>query len=409
MPHIKLSAPELKLIPLPESGQVFYWDSSDRGFGVKATPTGLFFVVQRRLKTNDGPGKTIRKVVGRHPEMRLEKARQLKTEIYAEIGKGIDPHARETEHIHTLEEVYAAYRQSRTLRASTLKLYDGAMTRCFDDWRNLPITEISKSMIEARHKEISNRNGKRGQGKAHADQAMRFIRGLFNYASDSFPYFENRRNPVQKLRWNGDNKRESHISEVDLPVWFDAVSKLRSQMIGDYFLICILTGLRRTEAATLKWSYIDFTKRLLTIPSDKTKNGRRHCLPITPLIIEILQRRKQAIKASKLQQISNDYVFPSNGSTGHLVESKASVTKVIEISGVKFMPHDLRRTFATAAQRLKIDKVSISKLLNHVSGDVTVRYLVTDPEDLRPAMEAISDYFNHKFNSKNFAKSVEFR
>jgi integrase len=67
--------------------------------------------------------------------------------------------------------------------------------------------------------------------------------------------------------------------------------------------------------------------------------------------------------------------------------------KVVEASGIKFMLHDLRRTFITIAESLDIPSYTLKKLLNHSTrNDVTGGYIVTDMERLREPMQRITDY-----------------
>mgnify|MGYP003654210949 FL=1 len=75
-------------------------------------------------------------------------------------------------------------------------------------------------------------------------------------------------------------------------------------------------------------------------------------------------------------------------------DPKKQIKKVREISGVNFTMHDLRRTFATAADSLDMSSYALKKLLNHKDErDVTIGYIVTDVERLRSPMEQITNYF----------------
>jgi len=86
-------------------------------------------------------------------------------------------------------------------------------------------------------------------------------------------------------------------------------------------------------------------------------------------------------------------VFPGKDNIGHLIEPKRQVEKVIELSGVHFTLHDLRRTFITAAESLDISPYTVKRLANHkMSRDVTAGYIISDLERLRTPMEKISQF-----------------
>ena len=73
------------------------------------------------------------------------------------------------------------------------------------------------------------------------------------------------------------------------------------------------------------------------------------------------------------------------------------VKKVIEDSGVKFLLHDLRRTFATYADSLGIQHNTIKRLMNHKNNDVTsTHYIHQSIETLRDPMQKITEYILEK-------------
>ena len=86
-------------------------------------------------------------------------------------------------------------------------------------------------------------------------------------------------------------------------------------------------------------------------------------------------------------------VFPGYNPNKPLVNPNKQVKKVIEDSGVQFLLHDLRRTFATYADSLYIQHSTIKRLMNHKETDVTsVHYIQPSIETLRKPMQKITDY-----------------
>jgi len=148
-------------------------------------------------------------------------------------------------------------------------------------------------------------------------------------------------------------------------------------------LLVLFTGLRRSEAAKLKWANVDLKARTLKV--EDTKNHEDHVLPLSDFLAELLQRRKD--------EAETEYVFPNEQQTGHLIEPKKQIRRVVEESGVEFTVHDLRRTFITIAESLDIPAYALKRLLNHkMSNDVTAGYIVADVERLREPMQKITSY-----------------
>ena len=145
-------------------------------------------------------------------------------------------------------------------------------------------------------------------------------------------------------------------------------------------MLVLFTGLRRNEAAQLKWSDIDLKAKTLTIPD--TKNHQPHTLPLSNYLSDLLVRRQQ--------RAASEYVFPGSGKGGHIVEPRKQAK--YDDSGVTFTIHDLRRTFITMAESLDISAYAVKRLVNHkMNHDVTAGYIMNDVERLRKPMQSITD------------------
>lgn len=148
-----------------------------------------------------------------------------------------------------------------------------------------------------------------------------------------------------------------------------------------YLLFLLFTGLRRQEAATLKWSDIDLKDRTFTLKN--TKNREPLTLPLSDFIYYLLESRKI--------DSESEYVFAGDGKAGYLIEPRRQVQRVIQMSGVSFTLHDLRRTYITIAESIDISAYALKRLVNHkMTNDVTAGYIVSDVERLRKPMEQIS-------------------
>ncbi len=162
---------------------------------------------------------------------------------------------------------------------------------------------------------------------------------------------------------------------------------VKNAIVRDYLLLLLFTGLRRCEAATLQWSDVDFKGKVLTIRAEIAKNNTEHRLPLSDFLLKLLQSRFEANGTST-------YVFPGRGGKHHLVDPGHVSEGVQKRCALKFMLHDLRRTFLTTAEKLEVPHYALKKLANHVSrGDVTGGYIVVDVERLRGYMAKISDHF----------------
>jgi len=396
----------------PSSGRLTLHDSKVPGLVVRVTPNGVktFQVYRWRV---DRP---VRVTLGRFPDMTVEQARRQAQTVITQLLEGVNPNAvkrRERATVVTLRVVFDDYLSSRDLKPRTVEDYNALMDWGFSGWLSRPITAITRDSVLRRHAQLGERS------HARANSAMRVLRALFNFAIHRYdddkgtPLVE--LNPVDRLssnrQWFRVERRQTLIRVHQLPGWWSAVEALKSlrstgkvDVVRDYLQFLLLTGLRRGEAARLRWDDVDLPGRAFTVVD--TKNRRPHELPTSDYLQALLERRHQQHeqererlerehregKSPELRKPSS-YVFPGEGKTAHIVEPRRWMERVTAESGVAFTLHDLRRTFATVAESLDIPAYALKRLLNHKTGsDVTAGYIVIDVERLRGPMQQVTDF-----------------
>lgn len=375
-----------KLTAPTDRKQIFYRDEHLKGFALRITSNGIkSFVLEKLIN------KKVRRItLGRYGELTVEQARKEAQKLLGKIATGIDPIAEKQTDVAravTLGKVWEDYQKARkSLKQKTLYDYNQIIHAAFSDWQNKPLLAITKDKIVARHTMLGKE-----RGQAYANLSMRLIRALFNFAAgqyeDSHGHSLINENPTKRLSqtraWYRVERRQTFIKSHELAAWYDGVLQLQNEILRDYLLLILFTGLRRQEAAKLKWEHVDLKAKTLIIFD--TKNHQDHILPLSDYLYDLLERRKQSA--------TDEYVFPGTGKGGYLIEPRKQMVKVTKSSGVDFTIHDLRRTFITIAESLDIAAYSLKKLLNHkMSSDVTAGYIVSDVERLRKPVQLITNY-----------------
>ena len=374
--------------------QKFYRDSQIPGFALRVTSSGVkSFIVEKRIN-----GKVKRITLGRYGNLTTEQARKEAIKLTGEIATGIDPlaekRAKEAKSV-TLIQAFDDYFLARnTLSESTIKDYKRSIDGYFLDWQNKALLDISKDMVEKRYRALGKKSASR------ANNAMRVLRAIFNHAMKKYEDAKGNPiimfNPVDRISdtraWFPVKRRQTFIKNHQLADWYKGTLKLNAETTRDYLHLVLFTGLRKSEAAGLRWDAVDFNDKTLTI--NETKNHEIHTLPLSDFLEELLKRR--------YEQKTNDYVFPSHSIVGHLKEPKTAVKKVCDLSGVTFALHDLRRTFITIAESLDIPAYALKKLMNHKdSNDVTAGYIISDINRLREPMQKITDFISKHIKEEN--------
>lgn len=378
-------------IQFPVRGQSFYPDTALPGFWLRVTPHRIYYIVRWKAQAGD---RSV--TIGSFDSLNADDARMEATKILAAMSDGerIDESTKQACTI-TLGRVLEKYLCIRTLRPSTQKVYRQIFMRCLGDWRDMPVCSITKTMVESRHRELCRTTRFGTDGKGDANFAMRLLRTLLNFAADHYETVDGQPimlvNPVRRLSqnksWYRIYPRNTMIPDYKLADWYKTLMFLKNRTAADYLLFMLLTGLRRNEAATLRWSDIDMDARVLVVRAEISKNHREHRLPTSAFIHKLLQRRLA-------ERGKSDYIFPGRGGRGHISNLRFVTEEIRTKTGLAFVIHDLRRTFLTMAEKLDVPHYALKKLANHIPlNDVTANYVVLDIERLRIHMSRITDAF----------------
>lgn len=381
-------------IQAPAYGQRFYRDEDLPGFAIRATRKSKSFILEKRVG-----GVNRRITIGKCSEMSLDSARRQACIMLGEIANGNDP--RTGNRINTLgditlREVLQKFLEIKPIREDTQRNYFYSINRHFNDWLDMPITSITKDMVEQRHHDLTvspNRLGTSGHGRAN--NALKKLSALINFASDRYGTEEEpliKTNPVSRLSrnrsWHRIYPRQGIIPDHKLKDWYRAVGTLQHEVARDFMIFLLLSGMRFGESRKLRWCHVDFENKILVVPRELTKSDREHRLPLSEFLVDLLRKRYIARKDS-------DWVFQSSRLKNKPLSASAGiVSRVRAKSGIVFTFHDLRRTFLTMGEKLDVPPYALKRLVNHsVSNDMTGRYLILDIERLRSHMSRITIAF----------------
>lgn len=139
--------------------------------------------------------------------------------------------------------------------------------------------------------------------------------------------------------------------------------------------VLLLSGVRRSEAAALRWEDVDFENGVLTIRHGKGDKERSVPLAGDYAVAALRSWRM-------VQPIGYDYVFTTvergGGVAGDTSISGTDVYRIVkateQATGVEFRPHDARRTFITEALATGTPIQTVQGIAGHARGDTTLNY-----------------------------------
>lgn len=245
---------------------------------------------------------------------------------------------------------------------------------CLDDWSDRQLASIHRSEVVALHARLGEE-----RGRTTANRAIQLLRAVFNHATISLGLEIS--NPGSRIEMFREQPRERFLSGDELPEFFEALEAEPDESFRDFFAICLWTGARRGNVQSMRWADLDLAKGTWTIPAEQFKTRRSIAVVLCPQALEILRRRRKLL--------GDDWVFPSHGRCGHLIEPKAAWDRIRRRAGLPGLRiHDLRRTLGSWQAALGASLPIIGKSLGHTQAQTTMIYARLDLSAVRESVNA---------------------
>ena len=340
----------------PEKAEIFAWDDALPGFGLRVNRGGRStWLVQYRAGT-----KQRRVSLGTTATMTADEARRRAKVALGAVADGEDPQAeRQTAKAQaavTLGSVvprylaYAEPRQRGSHHAGTRRYLEKHWAPLAD----MPVNKIARAHVSARLAEIATEHGPYAANRARSALSALFTWGMGDGAAAQ--------NPVVGTHKAIEEQSRDHVlTDAELRAAWHAAGPAD---FGTIVRLLILTGQRRDEVAGMRWSEIDRTGAVWTIPGDRAKNGKAHPVPLAPAALAIINA--VPVRAGR------DLLFGSKeGPFQGFGIAKAQLDQRMAVDFGKPVPawrlHDLRRTCATRMGDHHVLPHVIEAVLNHSS------------------------------------------
>jgi len=214
--------------------------------------------------------------------------------------------------------------------------------------------------------------------KSTVNRYLAVLRKMLNVAKE-WEYLPESRIIKFKLYSETDNLKERILRPEEEKNLFEAINP-STKYLKLILRVALHTGMRRGEILNLKWSQIDLDKKVIRV--ERTKSGKIRFIPINELLMREFLLQKQT-KSSK-------FVF-TNAATGkQFVDIKRAFLGACKRAGIENLRfHDLRHTFASRLVENGVDIITVKTLLGHSSVRITERYLHTQGEQKKKAVETL--------------------
>ncbi len=381
----------------------FMWDGEVKGFGVRCRPSGArLYVLKYRVK---GSRRQRWITIGRHGSpWTPERARTEAKRLLGEVADRRDPAAtrdadRAAMTVSQLCGLYMREAPKRILRktgapkkSSTLLTDRGRIERHIKPLLGrLMVPSVTRDDVERFLRDVTDgktvadvKTKPRGRaivegGAGTARRTVGLLGGIFSFAVERKMRADN---PVLGVERGKDRASKRHLSGDELVRLGQtlAQAKRESPFALAGIRLLLLTGARKGEILTAKWSYVDWENGLLNLPDSKT--GQKSII-LPPAALEVLK---------SLPRIAdNPYILAGENKGAHLVGLPKAWERIRAKAGLSDVRlHDLRHSFGAFAVSGGATLPILGALLGHRDWRTTQRYAHLQKGPMQAAAERVS-------------------
>jgi integrase len=415
--------------PVPTKGRIVYWDTAQRGFGLRVTSTGhKSYVVQYRA----GGGRTGTDRVATIPAtLKLDDARKEAKKIAGDVAKGHDPVAEKREEQEarklaagsTAKAIFESYfaiecgmvrdENGKATFNGHLRSAPWQMRYVFEPLvypkiGDIQVNKLRRSQIVTMLDQIAGDNG-----PVMADRTLAHVRKVLNWyaaRTDDFssPIVKGMAKTKSKERAGKRVLADDEIRDI----W--TVCETGGKDLPDAFCrfqrCLFLAASRRTEAAAMCWFEMeslardDYKGDAWTCPGARMKGKLDHLVPMTAALRELIGARPKDWR-------KRPYVFSTTGGkrpfSGY---SKAKAALDRELAALRkregrqlmrpwTMQRDVRRTARTLLTRVGVPSEFAERVVAHeipgVEGVYNRYEYVAEKHDALTKLAALIDRIVH--------------
>ena len=236
------------------------------------------------------------------------------------------------------------------LAPSTKKTWGSALDTIEAKWGDTPLPVWNDPRMVA--KVIAWRDSRKSTPRA-ADIGVTVLRALLEFGRLRSIVTFNAAEKIPKI-YRGGNRAEIIWTDDDMNAFLASAAELDMEHVADGLRLAALTGLRREDLVTLKWSQV--TDVAITKKAHKRSQGKRlfASMPRIPALDELLEELKGRHRADSVETVlvnKHGRPWTGDGFTGRFnrVRDAAGIAHIDEDTGTRRAKHlhDVRGTFAT--------------------------------------------------------------
>ena len=383
---------QIKAFKIPnDKKRVLLNDEASKNLFLNVTQTSKAFLF---IYEKDKKQKSI--TLGHYPSLSLSGARRKADELREQIANGLDPQLEKQENELSFKQVASLWlktQEKRGLATFKKSIKARVENHLLPRLAQRKIKELRRNELVELIKNIELKD-KRGDGYETKSKTFGILKNILKFVSIE-GVIDDYTSPLADLEF-GDFFKDKHevkhhrfiTDATELKSFLTAINSYKNELVKSALKFGIYTALRSANVRNLRWEWLDFSKKLITIPANEMKMKREFILPMSSQVEAIL----------KSMDKMGELVFSHNEKP----MSDSTLNKAIKILGFGASQdfHGLRGLFSTTLNELstthKLSAEIIELCLAHEQKD-TVRSAYNHAlrlDEKRELMQFWADYID---------------
>jgi integrase len=322
------------------------WDDRVIGLGARRQRKSIFFYLRYRHGR-----RQIMHSIGRFGSpWTVDAARSEALRLLGIVATGIDPCAQALSGEGFVTAINRYLERKRgALKPRSFEDIERYLRKSAAPLHSLRLEDVDRRKVAALLGQIETNSGPVSRNRARSA-----LSSFFSWCVSEGLLDVNPVTGTAKAAQNGS--RERVLTQDELRQLWRTLPEI-NEGFADIIRLLLLTGARRNEIGLLVWNEVDFTRKMIVLGPERTKNRKTFELPLSRQALEILQRQHR--------RNSTEFVFSDKGYQDW-DRAKQRLDRRLGIA--EWHLHDCRRSAATYMGELGILPHIIEAVLNHVSG-----------------------------------------
>lgn len=278
----------------------------------------------------------------------LSEARRKADELKAQIAKGLNPKLEKQKAQLSFGEVAGLWlkeQEKRGLATFTKNIKGRVDNHLLPRLAQRKIKDLKRNELVELIKNLELKD-KRGDGYETKSKTFGILKNILKFVSIE-GLIDDYTSPLADLEFSDFFKDKHEVAhhrfiteKAELQSFLTAINSYKNELVKSALKFGIYTALRSANVRKLRWEWLDFSKKLITIPANEMKMKREFILPMSSGVEAIL----------KSMDKMGELVFSHNEKP----MSDGTLNKAIKILGFGKAQdfHGLRGLFSTTLNEL---------------------------------------------------------